>query len=36
VVYPRRAVGVMQAAPATPVLPGTMPVDAQVRAVYAF
>jgi uncharacterized protein YggE len=36
VVYPRPAVGVMQAAPATPVLPGTMPVDAQVRAVYAF
>jgi uncharacterized protein len=36
VVYPRPAVGVMQAAPATPVLPGTMPVDVQVRAVYAF
>ncbi|HLW48805.1 MAG TPA: SIMPL domain-containing protein [bacterium] len=35
-VYPRQAVGVIQAAPATPVLPGTMPVDAQVRAVFAF
>jgi uncharacterized protein len=35
VVYPRPAV-MMQAAPATPVLPGTMPVDVQVRAVYAF
>lgn len=36
VVYPRPGVAVMQAAPATPVLPGTMPVDVQVRAVYAF
>jgi uncharacterized protein YggE len=36
VVYPRQAVGVMQAAPTTPVLPGTMPVDAQVRAVFVF
>jgi uncharacterized protein len=36
VVYPRLGVGVMQAAPATPVLPGTMPVEVQVRAIYAF
>ena len=36
VVGPRLAVGVMQAAPATPVLPGTMPVNAEVRAVFAF
>jgi uncharacterized protein len=36
VVSPRLAIGVMQAAPATPVLPGTMPVEAQVRAVYTF
>jgi uncharacterized protein len=36
VVSPRLAIGAMQAAPATPVLPGTMPVEAQVRAVYTF
>ena len=36
VVGPRIGVGVMQAAPATPVLPGTMPVNAEVRAVFAF
>lgn len=35
VVLPRPGT-MMQAAPATPVLPGTMPVDVQVRAVYAF
>lgn len=31
-----RAVGVMQTATVTAVLPGTMPVNAEVRAVYAF
>lgn len=38
VVVPRPGLGVMQAAPApaTPVLPGTMPVNAEVRAVFAF
>ena len=33
---PRPGFAVMQAAPATPVLPGTMPVTAEVRAVFAF
>ena len=33
---PRPGLAVMQAAPATPVLPGTMPVTAEVRAVFAF
>jgi len=36
VVVPRPGLAVMQAAPATPVLPGTMPVNAEVRAVFAF
>jgi uncharacterized protein len=36
VMGPRVGVAVMQAAPATPVLPGTMPVTAEVRAVFAF
>jgi uncharacterized protein len=36
VVFPRQGIGVMEAAPATPVLPGTMPVSVQVRAVYDF
>jgi len=36
VVGPRPGFAVMQAAPATPVLPGTMPVSAEVRAVFAF
>jgi uncharacterized protein YggE len=36
VAYPRPAVMGPAAAAATPVLPGTMPVDVQVRAVYAF
>ncbi|HEV2439031.1 MAG TPA: SIMPL domain-containing protein [bacterium] len=36
IAYPRPGIGVMQAAPATPVLPGTMPVSVEVRAVYAF
>lgn len=39
-VYPRVGIGMMQAAPAapapTPVLPGTMPVSVQVRAVFGF
>lgn len=36
VVVPRQGFGVMEAAPATPVLPGTMPLSVQVRAVYGF
>lgn len=36
VIIPRPAIGAMEAAPATPVLPGTMPVNVQVRAVYGF
>jgi uncharacterized protein len=36
VVFPRQGFGVMEAAPATPVLPGTMPLSVQVRAIYAF
>lgn len=36
VAYPRQAAGVMQGATTTPVLPGTIPVNAEVRAVFAF
>jgi len=35
-VYPRPGIAMMQAAPSTPVLPGTMPVSVVVRAVYGF
>jgi uncharacterized protein YggE len=36
IVAPRAGLAVIQAAPVTPVLPGTMPLSVQVRAVYTF
>jgi uncharacterized protein len=36
IVVPRPGIAMAQSAPATPVLPGTMPVNVQIRAVYGF